>query len=440
MDENGEEKPSQHNIYVDDNCLADIRRRMPQALASAVEAIFTVMGEPNTRLRQCAIALDKWRDLYISYKLVLLGLQFNTRTMTVGVTDKYRQEVLDLIKTRWHPGRGGFTVKEIEILVGKLGRIGQAYRPIFHLMPHLYASVAYGLRENEFYLSATSRRFRDMLRKMKMRARNEDDHREINFAMRKVAKMKHGATEKYRIPVTLHQEIALIRNILEDKSIRLETPIGHIVPRDGTYKAAADACKRAGGGWSICLRFWWHQEWLEEIVRRARLPNNKSGQLISINVLEMACVIINYAAAIYACHVDNISLDAYPVLANDCDSASACAWVNTKCKESLIGRALGRLFCGFVMSTKLGIKAEWISTTVNKIADEISRLHGKDGEYDYSQLLTNYPVLACCRQFKPSDTLLGMIWHVINDGGSPDPLMIRKLEPDALGSFIFSDT
>ena len=48
---NGTKQPSRHNIYVDDNLMADTRRRLPQTLVSAVEAIFTVMGVPCLRLR-----------------------------------------------------------------------------------------------------------------------------------------------------------------------------------------------------------------------------------------------------------------------------------------------------------------------------------------------------------------------------------------------------
>ena len=264
--------------------------------------------------------------------------------------------------------------------------------------------------------------------------RNEDDQREINYAVQQVAKMKHGAKQKYRMNDTLLAEIAMIRNILRDWSIPLVTPIAHIVPRDPGFRAAADACKRAGGGWSTSLRFWWHIEWLVEVQRRARLPNNKTKELISINVLEMVCVIINLAAAIHVCWLDGIDLSAFPLLANDCDNKTACSWVNSHCKTSLIGRELGRLFIGLLMGTKLGIQAEWLSSLENKIADEISRLYTKEGEYDYSQLLTDYPVLSSCRRFQPSDTLLGMIWDVLLKNASPDPLILARLEPSALGS------
>jgi len=52
-------------------------------------------------------------------------------------------------------------------------------------------------------------------------------------------------------------------------------------------------------------------------------------------------VIVNFAAAMYACWHNKIDLSAFPALLNWCDNTAACSWVNKKCKESLIGCALG---------------------------------------------------------------------------------------------------
>jgi len=90
------------------------------------------------------------------------------------------------------------------------------------------------------------------------------------------------------------------------------------------------------------------------------------------------------------------------------------------------------------MGTQLGIQAEWLPSKLNKIADDISRLSDDDGEYDYSQLLVDHPSLNKCRQFQPSDTLLGMIWDILRHKDSPDPLIVRELRPLALGSIISS--
>ena len=76
--------------------------------------------------------LDKWWLLVISQ----LGLLFNTRDMTISMTDKYQKEVLDLLDTILYKYRE-ITVKQMKLLIGKLGQIGQAYRPVYYLMPQM---------------------------------------------------------------------------------------------------------------------------------------------------------------------------------------------------------------------------------------------------------------------------------------------------------------
>ena len=222
---------------------------------------------------------------------------------------------------------------------------------------------------------------------------------------------------------------------MADSSFALCTPIGHMVSRDFTYSMFADSCKLSGGGWCTDLSFWWYLEYPQEIIRKAQLKNNKHGDYISINALEMMCVIINYAAAIYICHLDGIDISHAPTILNWCDNTSAVSWVNTWCKDSLAGRALGRLFCGLLMGSTIGLCTDWISTTQNVIADDISRVKqsSEDGKYDFSQLLTDHPSLRSCRLFQPSQLLLSMLWEILLNNGSPDVLMLKELRPENLG-------
>ena len=74
-----------------------------------------------------------------------------------------------------------------------------------------------------------------------------------------------------------------------------------------------DSCKRSGRGWSDDLSFWWYLVHPEEKIGRAYLPNNKRGILISINVLEMVCVISNMAAAIFVCNHNDLDISRFPV-------------------------------------------------------------------------------------------------------------------------------
>ena len=104
-----------------------------------------------------------------------------------------------------------------------------------------------------------------------------EDQREIKFSVAGVAKMTHSASVKYRIPDILKKELKIIRAVLSNEKIVLETPFAHIVDRDHDLEAGADSCKHAGGGWSTDLAFWWYLAYLAEVQRRAQLPNNKFG-------------------------------------------------------------------------------------------------------------------------------------------------------------------
>ena len=84
------------------------------------EAISTVMGVTMTHLRPCDVALDKWLNLIVSHNLIMLGLVFNTQTVTLGITDKYRQDVLRLMDDNW-TDKDFFHVKEWKNWLKRLG-------------------------------------------------------------------------------------------------------------------------------------------------------------------------------------------------------------------------------------------------------------------------------------------------------------------------------
>jgi hypothetical protein len=60
LDDQGVAQPRLARIFVNDSLLlADSRMLMMMALAALIEAIFIVMGEPDTEIRQCPLAQDK---------------------------------------------------------------------------------------------------------------------------------------------------------------------------------------------------------------------------------------------------------------------------------------------------------------------------------------------------------------------------------------------
>jgi hypothetical protein len=97
----------------------------------------------------------------------MLGVIVDTNTMKVGIPPDYVAEVLDLINTTWHPHRRRFTVGEAQRLTGKLGHLAEGANWVFHLLTHLYASIAYALSKNKRLFSDTSPEFRNICLSLK---------------------------------------------------------------------------------------------------------------------------------------------------------------------------------------------------------------------------------------------------------------------------------
>ena len=90
--------PLPARIYVDNALtLATSKENMKQVLAALIEAIFVIMGAPNTSVHQCSLAMDKWGKLHVAPIQAMLGLVINTNWMTVSVPDNCTQSVCLLI-------------------------------------------------------------------------------------------------------------------------------------------------------------------------------------------------------------------------------------------------------------------------------------------------------------------------------------------------------
>jgi hypothetical protein len=129
---------------------------MEQVLATLIEAIFVVMGTPNTSVCQCSLAMDKWEKLHVAPIQRFLGLLINTNRMIVSVPDNCIQGVHLLINSTWHTHCQQFMVNEAQELTGKLGHLAVDANWVFHLLTHLYASIAYAPSEDKRFLAYSS--------------------------------------------------------------------------------------------------------------------------------------------------------------------------------------------------------------------------------------------------------------------------------------------
>ncbi len=108
------------NIYVDNILAAAVHKKtMERLLAAIIEVIFVVFGQTDITVRQCPLLLEKWKELIVCPKQIILGLIIDTNKMTVGITDEYIQQIRDLLNL-WDPNCRLFKVKNMQKLIGKL--------------------------------------------------------------------------------------------------------------------------------------------------------------------------------------------------------------------------------------------------------------------------------------------------------------------------------
>jgi hypothetical protein len=252
----------------------------------------------------------------------------------------------------------------------------------------------------------------------------------------------HHSPIEYNIVPLMREELDFFEEFLApDSGVEWEAPIAYLIKRTPFATAYGDACLHSAGGYSIGLKFVWWLKFPESVVKRTllHLKDNRDSNLISINVLEYLTVIIDYCAAYVIVTTMDVTDDPHPVLLSMSDNTSAHSWTNHTCKSSITGKLLAIFFSFLLMDYKLGINSEWLSTTDNYIADDVSRLKklhsssSKQFSFYYSLLRQKYPQLKSCRFFQPSPDLLSCLWDTLLHKKLPSLNHVKMLRQSGLG-------
>ena len=106
-------------MFADNSLFAQVREIIMHAMAASIEALYIILGFPNTTVRQDALSLDKYFESVCSYERIQLGIKVNTGTMSKGLTENKRLSILDEL-SHWHNKRRSFTLLQGVILCGSL--------------------------------------------------------------------------------------------------------------------------------------------------------------------------------------------------------------------------------------------------------------------------------------------------------------------------------
>ncbi len=85
-------------------------------------------------------------------------------------------------------------MKEAQELTGKLGHLAEGANWVFHLLTHLYASIAYALSENKRFLEDSFPEFQILIKSLRLGyffCNFKDQIRHISYAIKRSAKLVH---------------------------------------------------------------------------------------------------------------------------------------------------------------------------------------------------------------------------------------------------------
>ena len=182
--------------------------------------------------------------------------------------------------------------------------------------------------------------------------------------------------------------------------------------------------------YSVNIVFWWYFEWPEEVRKHTLMSicSKAHDQLVSINVLEYAGILIKYASAThFYCQFLDASDPFHKVLSVS-DNTAVESLMLKECNSLWIGRALGRLQCVMIIGNEVDINTARVLTYVNGRADKISHIKRETNSMShFLRIIQKYPELNGCRRFQPSTKLISHIIDVMSPENLVDPVAVSRI-------------
>ncbi len=205
---------------------------------------------------------------------------------------------------------------------------------------------------------------------LKLQCNQDVPHNHRTFAMATTAKTTHLLQRQHFISKCRSNLMDPIISILQDNLVSRCCPIAHLIPMDLSAIAYLDSSSHTAGGYSMDLQFWWHLQWPDSI--QAHAAKAYMGDMISINALKYAIIIINYVTTTATILSAPHDCDPYLTTIFFTNNMASKAWNWKGAKLSPAGKALGFLQYAVMFNNPVGINADCVSTTNTVIADCIS--------------------------------------------------------------------
>jgi hypothetical protein len=373
-------------MFVDDLLSACIRRKalIQRMIASSVEAAYLLLGYPGPikdPILPPVMAWDKMEDRPVAPQRVALGALIDTSTLTVSLEDYKVERLVAILNDTWNRQRKMFTVIDAAVLVGNVIAASFFCGWLRWSMHHLMEALKEQLKKNGKRLART-RHFEELLQ--------EPDEAWLDPSSRSFARIRclNSAfaravwRDKARTAITraMYEEIDFLRTQATEHLSghhRWRRPISHLIPREWDAQLRQDASTTWGaGGFSSALSFWWQTAWevfSPEVRRRIMILSRGDPDKISINVLELVAVVINFFGACVAYAMTDNKLDWQPKILLEGDNTSANSWFKKFTNLNPGARALTKLLSFAMKHTDVGPEVGHVPGIDNHLADAVSR-------------------------------------------------------------------
>ena len=422
LDASGNPLPCEFNMHVDDNLYAAASEAdMRWAMRCSIHALNEIWGHPEPHLRPNACDFDKFVSEDVGHVRKTLGYTTNTRTMTVTIPEDKRQAMIDELRTTWGPQRRSFTLLEAAKLLGTLVSLCRICPWGIFLFTNLHHAMTDIMRSNSKRLW-NSPEYRDLIKNRDLTRGHPTESSRFKWFSSKTAKAIWDCKAQTWITVQVRAELDFIATVFSNPMIYLwESPIAHLIPLEPDYAGWQDSCLSGAGGFSFQLFFWWVVEWPSFIQQRSiRFLKKGDTNLISINLLEYAAIIVGLAASIVAWEkMPQHSRPQHPMLLLWTDNTTAESWTRRiSGLKGPQGKGLARLFAHLLMFSDVGVRAAYVEGEQNVIADHLSRIRHTDdfSQFTYPALEQKFPRLATCRRFQPSPELISALFTTLSTG------------------------
>jgi hypothetical protein len=435
LDQSGDRLAPPYNMHVDDALYADVGTHLIHTICSSVGALFGVLGLPSNTQVPSPLSTDKFEGWY-NHERKLVGRQFNSRSLTVGMLPHKRERLLQLL-LHWASATS-YDLLEIAQLLGVLEN---------HTKYARWARCWYFALQNHAR-RALSTRYQIILRRYK---RQEQElrftrqlpatllHRVDTLVARDKAHLLWTTRQRFSVDPPLLEAIRHLISYVEATTSPWEVPLGMIIPREHHFWSRGDASLLGGGAYCPGLRFWFDLGWSSRVLHGVRMVSPSSADYVHINALEFIVVILQLAAIktrLGASDAANYFPDGVPnipVWLGETDNTVSASWENRATARSSQGQGLVAIYAELLRTSFIHTQCRHLAGVLNVVADDISRNDfSLSSSPRCSQLFRKHPSLASLDYFLPSPELLQLLTSQLFSRHSLGPCDL----PTVLGQFV----